>query len=374
MANDARIVELVEEALSSQLTPEQVCARSPELLADVKACLAECRDLDVAIDDLFPSTLNTSHRSAPRPRPPLDARLPSIPGYDVLKVLGRGGSGVVYRVRHHKLDRVVALKMLLSGEYASAAELTRFMQESRAEAGVRHPNIVQVYDVGQHDGLPYFTMEYAEGGNLAQKLPGKPQSPRAAAALVATLARAVHVAHQSGIVHRDLKPGNVLLAVDGTPKISDFGLAQCPRPLEGGAGLTRGGVPMGTPSYMAPEQVLAPAAVPPGPAVDIYALGAILYEMLTGRPPFHAATGLETQRQVLSDEPVRPSRLNPKIPRDLETICLKCLNKLPSGRYTSAAALADDLDRFLRLEPIKARPVGLSSEPASGSGDGRRWR
>ena len=208
--------------------------------------------------------------------------------------------------------------------------------------------------MGDQDGQPYFTMEFVEGGNLAEKLAGIPQPPRQAAALLATLSEAVEEAHRSGIVHRDLKPSNVLLTADGTPKIGDFGLA---RRMEGESGLTWTGIAVGTPSYMAPEQAEARSRTW-GPAADIYALGAILYELLTGRPPFRAETAAETFRQVVSQDPVPPSRLNAKVPRDLETICLKCLEKDPHLRYASAAALAADLHRFQRNEPILARPVG----------------
>jgi serine/threonine-protein kinase len=280
--------------------------------------------------------------------------LPQIPGYVVLEVLGHGGMGVVYKARHLRLDRTVALKMLLAGGVHGPEHRERFAREAAAVAGLRHPNIVQVHDMGEHNGQPYFTMEFVEGGNLAQKLAGTPQSPRQAAELSATLAAAVQAAHQSGIVHRDLKPANVLLAADGTPRISDFGLA---RRLDGETGLTRTGTAVGTPGYMAPEQAEAgPLTV--GPAVDIYALGAILYELLTGRPPFRAETAAATVRQVISQDPVPPSRLNGKVPRDLETICLKCLQKEPRLRYTSTMALAEDLHRFLSGEAITARPDG----------------
>jgi serine/threonine-protein kinase len=272
----------------------------------------------------------------------------------VQAVLGRGGMGIVFRARHLRLNRVVALKMALAGAQAGPHEKARFQREAEAAAGLRHPNVVQIYDVGDAGGQPYFTMELVDGGSLAQKLAGAPQPARQAAQLVATLAGAVQAAHERGIVHRDLKPANVLLDEDGTPKVTDFGLA---RRQDDGAGLTQTGVAVGTASYMAPEQARGlPDAV--GPAADVYALGAILYELLTGRPPFRAATAAETVQQVLSQEPVPPSQLNARVPRDLETICLKCLHKEPERRYASAAALADDLRRFGEGRPIQARPVG----------------
>src|SRR5262249_54604873 len=243
------------------------------------------------------------------------------------------------------------------------SERARFQREAEAVANLRHANIVQVYDVGEQDGRPFFTMEIVPGGSLAEKLAGVPQPAREAAALVVTLAEAVSAAHQGGIVHRDLKPANVLLAADGTPKISDFGLA---RRLEGGERLTQSGALLGTPSYMAPEQARGRTQAL-GPAVDIYALGAILYELLTGRPPFRGETAADTVVQVLSQEPVPPSRLNARVPRDLETICLKCLHKEPPRRYASAAALAEDLRRFLQDKAIAARPEGRLERLARGA-------
>jgi serine/threonine-protein kinase len=288
--------------------------------------------------------------SGPTNGPPGGAGAEAIPGHEVLGELGRGGMGVVYQARHLGLNRLVAVKMILAGGHAGAADLARFRREAQAIAQLKHPNIVQVFEVGEQNGLPYFSLEFCGGGSLAQKLAGTPQPPREAAALVQTLARAMQAAHAKGIVHRDLKPGNVLLDDDGTPKITDFGLA---KKLDE-AGQTLPGVVMGTPSYMAPEQAESKEV---GPPADGYALGAILYECLTGRPPFRAATRLDTIVQVLSAEPVPPRRLNPAVPRDLETICLKCLQKEPGKRYVSAQALADDLQRFLKHEPILARPA-----------------
>jgi eukaryotic-like serine/threonine-protein kinase len=280
--------------------------------------------------------------------------LPEVPGHEILGVLGRGGMGVVYKARQLSLNRTVAVKKILAGAYASPAELARFRHEAEAAACLQHPNIVQIHEVGEQDGRPYLVLEYVDGGSLAEQLAGTPQPARAAAQLVETLARAMHDAHQHGIVHRDLKPANVLLAADGTPKITDFGLA---KRLDGGPGLTASGAIVGTPSYMAPEQA-AGKGKEVGPAADVYALGGVLYECLTGRPPFKAQTPLDTVLQVLADEPVPPARLQPKVPRDLETICLKCLEKQPHKRYDSARDLAEDLRRFQAGEPIRARPAG----------------
>jgi WD40 repeat protein len=303
---------------------------------------------------------------------------PAVPGYEILGELGRGAMGVVYKARQLHLNRVVALKVIRSGAVAESEELLRFLAEAEAVARLQHPHIVPLFECGRHDGLPYFTLECIEGGSLASRLKEAPLPPREAAHIVEALARGVHFAHQHGIVHRDLKPGNVLLAgavpggsgrepadptvpaggssptrVGVVPKITDFGLA---KRVAAGPGLTQTGVILGTPSYMAPEQARGDNRNV-GPAADVYALGAILYECLTGRPPFKGPTTLDTLLQVLHDEPVPPAQLQPKTPRDLETVCLKCLHKESAKRYATAADLAEDLRRFQAGEPVLARPV-----------------
>jgi WD40 repeat protein len=293
--------------------------------------------------------------AAPVVAGPQDAAVSvSVPGYEIECVLGRGGMGVVYKARHLALKRTVALKMVLAGGHAGPQERARFRLEAEAVARLQHANIVQIHEVGEADGHPYCALEFVEGGNLAGKLQGQPLPAREAAKLVGTLARAMQLAHSRNVVHRDLKPANVLLTADGTPKITDFGLA---RQLDSDSGATQAGAVMGTPSYMAPEQASG-RAHEAGPAADIYALGAILYECLAGRPPFKGQTVVETLDQVRTQEPVPPSRFQPAVPLDLETICLKCLRKEPEKRYTSAAELADDLVRYQHGEPIQARPVG----------------
>jgi WD40 repeat protein/tRNA A-37 threonylcarbamoyl transferase component Bud32 len=281
---------------------------------------------------------------------------PVIPGYQILGELGRGGMGVVYKARHLRLNRVVALKVILAGQHVGAEALARFRAEAEAAAALQHPHIVQIFEIGEHEGLPFLVLEYVAGGTLAEKLQGQPHEPRYAAALVETLARALHHAHQAGIIHRDLKPGNVLLAGDGTPKIADFGLA---KHLGRDRSLTESGAIVGTAGYMAPEQARGTSKeLPVTPRTDVYGLGATLYELLTGRPPFQGLHPLDTLMQVLSQELVKPRTLQANIPPDLETICEKCLEKEPARRYGSAAELADDLRRYLHGEPIQARPVG----------------
>lgn len=300
--------------------------------------------------------------------------LRTVAGFELLNEVGRGGMGIVYRARQLSLNRIVALKMILAGEHASQRDLVRFQAEAETAARLQHANIVQVHEVGtwldatSGSSAPYLVMEFVEGGSLAEQLGGKPQAALPAAQLVETLARAVQFAHERGVIHRDLKPGNVLLSGEpaalaagcGTAKITDFGLAR----RTDTAGDTTTGAILGTPSYMAPEQAVG-LAKHVGPAADVYSLGAILYELLTGRPPFRSSSALATLQQVLHEEVLSPVRLQADVPRDLETICLKCLQKEPRKRYASALILADDLARFQRGEPILARPVGRF---------GRAWR
>jgi WD40 repeat protein/tRNA A-37 threonylcarbamoyl transferase component Bud32 len=368
-----------EEELRAYLLGELPEGRAEEVACHLQDC-PTCDTAAARLDDSPDAIVLSLRRALRRPAeadtaPAREVEPPPWPravaGYEVLGELGRGGMSVVYRARQERPTRLVALKVILAGVHADAERRARFLAEADALARLSHPNIVQIYEVGTHDGLPFLALEYVPGGSLADRLDGTPQPPRRAAELVEVLARAVQAAHSAGIVHRDLKPGNVLLSrrasslacpaeegkqgclpYEAVPKITDFGLAKQERPE-----LTATGAVLGTPSYMAPEQAAGDSRSV-GPAADVWALGALLYELLTGRPPFRGWTSLETLQQVRFQEPVPPSQLQGKTPRDLGTICLKCLQKEPAQRYATAGELADDLARFLDDRPIRARPVG----------------
>ena len=348
--------ELKEQG--QDVSAEELCADSPELLEDLRREIHALVSMEAFLGAAGASgTTGGGLRTGPGPGDaPSGARSPlqPPPGYEVLGELGRGGMGVVYRARRVALKRLVALKMVLPGRHTGAAQLARFRAEAEAGARLDHPGIVPVYEVGEHEGLPYFSMALVEGETLAQRLARGPLPPREAAELVRPVAQAMAYAHERGVVHRDLKPSNILVGTDGRPRVTDFGIA---KRVEEDSGLTATGQILGTPCYMAPEQATGTKDI--GPAADVYALGVVLYELLVGRPPFQAASAIDTLNQVLHEEPVPPRRLNPSVPRDLETVCLKCLQKPPPRRCASAAELAEELGRFLAGEPIRARPVGV---------------
>src|SRR6266498_1616999 len=282
--------------------------------------------------------------------------------YELLEEVGRGGQGVVFRARQKSLNRTVALKVIGLGQWATKAHLRRFRLEAEAAASLDHPCIVPIYEVGERDGQCYFSMKFVEGGQLDEVVRRAPISIRQAAELIAKLARTVHYAHEHGILHRDIKPGNILLDAKGEPHLTDFGLA---RLVETESTMTRTMEVLGTPSYMSPEQAVGNNAAISN-ATDVYGLGAVFYQLLTGQPPFAGGATYETIKLLLDTEPKQPRLLNPKIDRDLSTICLKCLEKDPKRRYSSALALAEDLERWLRHEPIQARRTGVVAR-------GKKW-
>jgi len=315
-------------------------------------------DITIAPQGTVPHAVDRASRS---PLLAAEVPFPAIDGYELLDVLGRGGMGVVYKARDCRLGRIVAIKTIAEAQHATPEQLGRFLAEAEVVARLQNPHIIQIHAIGEYQGRPYFSLEYAGGGSLAERLARGPMAAGAAADLVETLARAVESAHRGGIVHRDLKPSNVLLTDYDVPKVADFGLAKL---VGGDSARTVSGQIMGSPSYMAPEQAEGRSREV-GPAADVYALGAILFQALTGRPPFVGDSAMETLRLVVSTDVIPPRRLRPAVPRDLETICLKCLEKEPPKRYATAVALADDLKRFREGRPIAARPVGMV---------GRLWR
>ncbi len=355
--DDPRLAELLDGYLSelhAGRRPDRVALlwEHPELAGPLK-CLEALDGLVPVAEDDFVALPDPFDGSFPRDFGP----------YQLIAEIGRGGMGVVYKARQTAVDRIVAMKMILATHLASPEHIRRFQVEAWAAAHVRHSNITQIYDVGQHHGQHFFTLEYIEGESLAQRIarrdaPGL--SFEAAARLITIVARAVDHLHANGIVHRDLKPSNILLDRDEQPYVTDFGLAKVFVP---GSEATATGVIAGTPSYMAPEQASGRSA-DVGPPADIYSLGAILYELLTGEPPFKQESPLDTLLDIIGREPRYPRQVNPRVPRGLELICLKCLAKSPEQRYASAAALADDLERFVRAEPLAARPPDMLQQIA----------
>jgi eukaryotic-like serine/threonine-protein kinase len=353
----ARLLAEFTEKMQQGATPdiESAARQHPEIAGELRELWAAAQIADV---------LGKSDRQ--RPTAPLsEARDPSsstaLPrafgDYELLEELGRGGMGIVYRARQRNPERVVALKMILHGALASAQELARFRAEAESVARLEgHPHIVSIHEVKECEGQCYFSMKYVEGTTLARLVTRGPVEPREAARYLLTIAQAIHYAHEHGILHRDLKPSNVLIDQQGQPYVTDFGLA---KQVESGAGLTPSRSIVGTPSYMAPEQADASRGRP-GPASDVYSLGAILYELLTGRPPFQAASYLDTILLLLDQEPVPPRLLNPRVNRELELICLKCLEKQPARRYASAAELAGDLQAFLAGDPVSAGSISVT--------------
>jgi serine/threonine protein kinase len=364
------VVVFYLEAVEAGQTPDppQWLARYPDLAVDLAEFFADqqkvrrwTEPLRAVVSGAAPAAADPNRTTPEGTGVVAVAPAGSFGDYELLGEIARGGMGVVFKARQISLNRTVALKMILAGEFASPAEVQRFHTEAANAAVLDHPHIVPIYEVGEHEGQHYFSMKLIDGGSLAQHVEQFASDHGAAARLLATVARAVHHAHQHGILHRDLKPANILLDADGQPHVTDFGLA---KRFEGDSGLTQSGAIVGTPSYVAPEQAAARRDLTT--AADVYSLGAILYELLTGRPPFRAETAMRTLLQVMEQEPARPRALNPRVDRDLETVCLKCLQKNPRRRYGSAEALADDLERFLAGEPIRARRATLWER-------GRKW-
>jgi serine/threonine protein kinase len=375
MEEEKALIKLLDQVLASKASgektdPNALVPASPELARQCAALLATAEQLEEFVNcvveqssvsverdaatvtkDVASTLIPAPEVTTPPPEPaPSDMEWPRLPGYEIIEELGRAGMGIVYKAKQVAANRLVALKMIRTGVFAGQQEKLRFRNEAQAAARFRHPNLVCIYEVSEHNGLPYFSMELGENGSLEKNLAGRPLPPDEAARLLQTLADAVHYAHENNIVHRDLKPANVVLTADGRPLITDFGLA---KRLDSDSGLTSSNAVLGTASYMAPEQAAGHSGQV-GPTADIYALGAILYELLTGRAPFKGATVIEILLQVVNHEPVAPTHLRPDVPPDLETVCLKCLEKQPDQRYASARDLADDLKRYLAGESVNA--------------------
>src|SRR5438128_635861 len=341
--------------------PEGLCAKCV-----LKTALMMPPEAPVAARDDGGPAANVEANAAAAPHSKKAARAVELLGelgdYELLEEIGRGGQGVVFRARQKSLNRTVALKVISLGQWASKAHLKRFRLEAEAAAHLEHPGIVPIHEVGERDGSCYFSMKFIEGGQLDEVARREPIPIRRAVELIANVARTVHYAHEHGILHRDIKPGNILLDAKGEPHLTDFGLA---RLLETESSVTQTLDVLGTPSYMAPEQAVGNNAAVSS-ATDVYRIGAVLYQLLTGQPPFAGGTTYETIRLLCDTEPRQPRLLNPKIDRDLSTICLKCLQKDPKRRYSSALALAEDLERWLKHEPIQARRTGFFTR-------GQKW-
>jgi WD40 repeat protein/tRNA A-37 threonylcarbamoyl transferase component Bud32 len=362
VSQDRRLAEVIAayvQAAEAGQAPDRAewLGRYPELAAELAEFFADQDQFDRVMSPLRASPRTTCFPTA-SPAPSADPATPdghSFGDYELVEEIARGGMGIVFKARNVRLNRTVALKMILAGHLATAAEVQRFCTEAENAAQLDHPRIVPIYEVGEHQGYHFFTMKLVEGGNLADHLGRFARDPKAAAELMKGVARAVHYAHQRGILHRDLKPANILIDASGQPHVTDFGLA---KRLAGEGGLPSSSAVVGTPSYMAPEQASGKKVL--STAIDVFSMGAILYELLTGRSPFRADTPFGTLLQVMQKEPTRPSALNRRVDRDLETICVKCLAKEPERRYGSAEALADDLERWLAGQPIQARRVGIA--------------
>jgi predicted Ser/Thr protein kinase len=367
----------IAEPTARQHFLNEVCGNDVQLLAQVTALLASHKDDSFLERPAFQVEAQAPTGASPKKgndktivllradaspsQPAQPSTLHYFGDYQLQDEIARGGMGVVYRARQVSLNRIVAVKMILAGKFVTSAEVKRFHTEAEAAANLQHPNIVAIHEIGEQDGRHYFSMDFVEGQDLAQAIGGEPMPAQKAAALLKTVAEAVHFAHQRGTLHRDLKPHNVLIDAAGQPRITDFGLA---KRVEQASDLTQSGAVMGSPSYMPPEQAAGRQAEV-GPASDVYSLGAILYQMLTGKAPFLGATAVDTLRQVIEQDPVAPSKLNDKVPSDLETICLKCLEKKPAQRYSSARALAEELERFLNHQPILAKPASTARKVVS---------
>ena len=363
-AGHQRVAEVLDEALgladpaARRAYLDRTCAGDRTLREEVESLLASHAQAGTCLDKLPTGLLNDAEFTGPATAPP-GAIVRRFGDYELVEEIARGGMGVVYRARQVSLNRVVAVKMILAGALASVAEVKRFHSEAQAAASLNHPHIVGVYEVGEHEGQHYFSMPLIEGPSLAQLVESgrwQPGDGREAARLLTKAARAVHHAHQAGFLHRDLKPGNILIKPDGEPCITDFGLA---KRVAGDSTLTLSGQLLGTPSFMAPEQAAGKSKSLTA-AADLYSLGAVLYYLLTGRPPFVADSPLDALVLAIEGDAVLPRTINPRVPVDLQRICLRCLLKAPDARYASANDLADDLERFLKEEPLASAPLGLT--------------